>query len=131
MSNRKWLWAVCGVAMTAMSVVPRVDAVATNAQKTTYLTFNRPVQLPGVALNSGTYIFEVANPETSANIVRVVSRDRSIAYFMGFTTEVARPRNMRRDQLVSLGEAAAGSAPRITAWWPEGEAKGRQFIYLQ
>ena len=103
MVNRKLVWAVCGAAVFALMVTssaPRVGATA--AAKTTYLTFSKPVALPGVALRAGTYIFEIANPDTSADVVRVMSRDRSISYFMGFTHAVARPNKLNRDQNVSL-----------------------------
>lgn len=130
MITRKFVLGACSAVMVAAVLAPRAGAIG-NAQKTTYLTFSQSVQLPGVSLGSGTYIFEVANPETAGDVVRVLSRDRSTAYFMGFTREVVRPHDMRRDQFVSLGEAAAASAPRITTWWPEGESTGRQFIYLR
>jgi hypothetical protein len=104
-------------------------AAGTNVERTTYLTFSQPVQLPGVALGAGTYVFELADPEAAAGVVRVLSRDRRTAYFMGYTREVERPRGMRLDAAVSLGESAAGTAPRITAWWPIGEMTGHQFIY--
>jgi hypothetical protein len=128
MVNRKLVLAVCGAAV--FSVVFMTGAVVTaDANKTAYLTFSKPVGLPGVALGSGTYIFEIANPDTSANVVRVLSRDRSISYFMGLTRPVDRPKSMKSDQGVSLGESAAGIAPSITAWWPLNESTGREFIY--
>jgi hypothetical protein len=73
----------------------------------------------------------IANPDTSADIVRVTSRDGLIVYFTGFTRPVARPRHMSRHESVSLGESAAGVAPPITAWWPENESTGRQFVYRE
>jgi hypothetical protein len=128
MSNRKLAWAVCGAAVfaatMALTAAPKPDAL-----KTTYLTFSRPVSLPGVGLGAGTYMFEIANPDTSADVVRVSSRDRSIVYFMGHTRAVARPRGMKLDATVSLGESAAGIAPPITAWFPLAESMGRQFDY--
>jgi hypothetical protein len=127
MVNRKMVLAVCGVAVFVATLAPRVGA--TTAAKTTYLTFSRPVALPGIALGSGTYIFEIANPDTTADVVRVMSRDRSIAYFMGLTRPIARPRNVHRTQNVSLGETAAGAAPPVTVWWPEYESTGREFVY--
>lgn len=127
MTNRKLVSALCGAAVLAIMLAPRAGAVG--ASKTTYLTFSQPVALPGVTLGSGTYIFEIANPDTSANVVRVMSRDRSIAYFMGFTRPVERPDGMKHDQRVSLGESAAGVAPHITVWWPQLESTGRQFVY--
>jgi hypothetical protein len=128
MGYRKLMAAACGAALMAAILATNVGATG-NAAKTTYLTFSAAVQLPGVALGSGTYIFEVANPDTGADVVRVLSRDRRIAYFMGFTHAVPRPHALERDRMVSLGEAARGTAPRITAWWPQGESNGRQFIY--
>jgi len=128
MVNRKLLWMACGLAAVALVMAPRAGA-GTSEHKTAYLTFNHPLSLPGVALGSGTYIFEIANPASGADIVRVMSRDRSKAYFMGFTRAVVRPHALRRDRMVSLGESGAGVAPPITVWWPENESTGRQFIY--
>jgi hypothetical protein len=50
-------------------------------------------------------------------------------YLMAFTVGCDRPRSMRPGQVVTVGEAAPGKAPRINAWFPAGESTGRQFIY--
>jgi hypothetical protein len=97
--------------------------------RTTYITFNQAVALPNTELAAGTYIFEVANPDTSANVVRVMSPDRMRVHFQGFTNATRRPAGMPADAVVSLGEAARGTAPRITAWYAVGADDGRQFIY--
>jgi len=125
---RKSLWMVSGVLLFALATVPSVSG-NDNAAKTTYLTFSQPMRLPGVALGSGTYIFELANPMTGADVVRVMSRDRKTSYFQGFTRLVERRRHLDPDAVVSFGESARGSAPPITAWWPQGESTGRAFIY--
>ena len=127
MVNRKLVLAVCGAAVFALVLAQRAGATA--GAKTTYLTFSGSVALPGVALGAGTYIFEIANPDTSADVVRVMSRDRSISYFMGFTRAVARPHNQDRTRNVSLGESVKGVPPPITTWWPQYESTGRQFVY--
>src|SRR6267154_2576376 len=57
---------------------------------------------------------------------RVASRDRTVGFFLGFTNDAERPRGLRLDASVSLGEAGGGAAPPITAWWPIGETTGRQ-----
>jgi hypothetical protein len=125
---RNWVWAAVGATVFAVALVQHA-AAGTIAERTTYLTFSQPVQLPGVALKAGAYIFELADPMGAPGVVRVLSRDRRTAYFMGFTYVAERPRGMRDDALVSFGESAAGVAPRITAWWPIGERTGHQFIY--
>jgi len=129
-NNRNVVWATIGVAvaMFALALVQHV-AAGTIAERTTYLTFSRPVRLPGVTLSAGTYVFELADPINAPGVVHVASRDRRTGYFMGFTHAAERPRGLRLDASVSLGESAAGVAPPITAWWPTGERTGRQFIY--
>ena len=127
MVNRKLVGALCGAAVFAVMLVP--SAASMNVHKTTYLTFSRPVSLPGVALGSGSYTFEIANPETTADVVRVTSRNGGRVYFMGFTRAVARPVSIGRDQNVSIGESAVGVAPPITTWWLPNESTGRQFVY--
>jgi hypothetical protein len=94
-----------------------------------YLTFNHPVALPGVALGSGTYIFELADSDNAWDVVRVLSRDRSRVYYTGFTHLIDRPAGMRRNQAISFSEAPATAAQPIAAWWPQDESTGRRFIY--
>jgi hypothetical protein len=129
MVNRKLVLALCGVALFVASFSVGAGAIA-NPHRTTYLTFSQPVRLPGVSLGSGTYIFEIVNPNTSADVVRVLSRDRSKSYFMGFTRAVNRPSGLALIPMVSLAESSPGMAPPVTVWWPESESTGRQFIYL-
>jgi len=117
-----------GTVLLALAVV-ELAATATVPERTTYLTFTRVVKVPGATLTSGTYIFELVDSLAAPGVVRVSSRDRKISYFMGFTKAVERPRDLRLDASVTLGEAAPGAAPPIDVWWPIGERTGRKFIY--
>ena len=94
-----------------------------------YLTFSRAVALPGVELAAGTYIFETPANAMANSIVRVSSRDGRKLYLTAFTHEVERPRGDDGTLIVSVGEAAAGAAKPITAWFPIGERVGHQFVY--
>jgi hypothetical protein len=127
-NHRNIVWTAIGVALTMVGLVQHVTA-QTNASRLTYLTFSQPVRLPGISLGSGTYVFELADPQGAPDVVRVLSRDRKTAYFMGFTHAASRPRGMRDDAVVSLGEAGPGAVAPITAWWPIGEMTGHEFIY--
>jgi hypothetical protein len=93
-----------------------------------YLTFSKPVALPGVTLQSGTYIFELASPEISPDIVRVLSRDRKTVLFTAFTRSVDRPAGVPLDELVSLREVAPDQPIPIAVWWCDART-GRQFLY--
>jgi hypothetical protein len=97
--------------------------------KTMYLTFNRPVALPGVALGAGTYIFEVPAPTSAWDVVQVLSRDRKIVYYAGFTREVYRPEGKSHRQAISFAEAQPDVPQPIAVWWPDGATTGRQFVY--
>ncbi len=96
-----------------------------------YLTFTKPVALPGVTLASGTYIFEMPSPGTSSHdIVRVSSRDRKIVYFAAFTREIDRPAGTPLTQFVSLREVAPTEPAPVSVWWSDARS-GRQFIYAR
>jgi hypothetical protein len=117
-----------GVVLLGVLATSSIGAIP-NAKKTTYFTFGRTVQLPGVALPAGTYIFEVVNPETSANVVRVLSRDRSRVYLMQVTLGTNRPAAGDLTSAIVLGEGSRTNPPVVKAWFPQGEVLGRQFIY--
>jgi len=92
-----------------------------------YLTFSGPVALPGVTLPAGTYTFRTPS-DSDRNVVQVMNRAQSKSYYMGITRPVSRPR-AGTDLLVTVGEAPAGQAPPIQAWFPLGERDGHAFIY--
>src|SRR5437764_15010509 len=81
MVNRKLLYTVGGVLLVGWLVTSSASAFGDTAL-TTYLTFNRPVSVPGVALAPGTYRFEIVNPNSSSDVVRVSNRDRTRVYWM-------------------------------------------------
>ena len=120
---------VTAVAAGLLGVAATVSIGAhPNATHTMYVTFNRPVSLPGVTLARGTYIFEIPDATADHHLVRVSSNDRSIVYLTAFTSLVERPAGLKRSQVVSFTEAAPDRALPIAVWWPE-DSQGREFIY--
>jgi hypothetical protein len=93
------------------------------------ITFSRPIALPGVVLPAGSYTFEVVNPDSSSAVVRVAHRDTHQVYFSGFTMAAVRPANLPADRVVTVGEAPAGGAIPITAWYPTGRVAGHRFVW--
>ena len=118
---------VCGAIGLALVVTVTSQAWSVFGQAN-HLTFSGAVALPGVVLPAGTYTFEIANPDTSANVVRVASRDGRVQ-FLGFTERVQRPERLPKDRMVSFGESAAGAPPPVLAWYPIGTSTGHRFIY--
>ena len=126
MFSRKRIVTALAAVILGLATAVSIGARVSN-DHTMYLTFNRPVSLPGVALGSGTYIFELLD-HSGHNAVRVLSRDGKINYFTGLTYSVNRPPDLKRDHVISFGEASPNSPQPIAVWWPDGSA-GRQFIY--
>ena len=128
MLARKIVHTLCGVVL--LGVLATSSTGAMTAGRTTYFTFSRAVEMPrGVALAAGTYIFEVVNPNGGSDVVRVLSRDRKTTYLMGLTRSVDRPSGGNLDAAITLGETAAGAPPKVKAWYPQSETRGREFIY--
>ena len=92
------------------------------------ITFGRAVALPGVVMPAGAYTFEVANPDSSLNVVRVTRRDTRHVHFARFARQVERPSSLPREQAaVTFGEAPAGQPAPITTWYPAGRSMGYRF----
>jgi hypothetical protein len=128
MFARKIVHTLCGVVL--LGVLATSSALATfNTNRATYFTFSRSVQLPGVTLPAGKYVFEIANPGTSANVVLVRSRDRSTLHAFKITNSVYRPASRNLEATITFGETSGGNPPPVKAWYPQGETMGREFIY--
>ena len=123
MRIRRSLVATCG----AMILMLAMSAGGHAAASRTYVTFSSPVSLPGVTLGSGTYVFERTG--VAQDLVRVTNKDNHIVYLTAFTKEVARPRDMKLDVSIVLGESPSGVARPIKVWFPEHSLTGREFIY--
>jgi len=102
---------------------------ASPREHSTYLTFNQSVAIPGATLTPGTYIFEEADPTTSSDVVRVLSRDRSRVFLTQLATAVERPKSIPENQAVILAEAPNGEPAQIIEWFEPGTDSGFAFEY--
>lgn len=103
-------------------------AAADTYDKLTYLTFNRPVQIPGTTLDPGTYRFHLTNPETSRNVLQVLSHDGETVYAMFHTIPDWRA-EVTDDSVVTFKEVAEGVPPPIHSLFYGGESLGYEFVY--
>ena len=76
MFARKFVHTLCGVVLLGVLATTSTGAMW-NVRRTTTFTFRSAVALPGVTLAPGSYMFEVLNPDSSADLVRVMNRDRN------------------------------------------------------
>ena len=117
--------AVAGVLAASSSQAASQFAPLT---KTNNLTFSKAVSLPGVTLAAGSYIFESGPAGTNPNVVRVLSQNRQTQVYLGFTIPKVRPHNAE-PSILTFGEAPAGGAAPILAWYPVGSRLGHEFMY--
>lgn len=99
------------------------------ANRRTVLTFSAAVALPGTELPAGSYTFQLADPDAASDVVQVLSRDRTRVLYMGLTRRVTRPLSVPTNRAVVFGEARRGEPAPITAWYPQDENSGYEFIY--
>ena len=120
---------VSGVAAVAwLAVMSPAVASGDTYDKLAYLTFNAPVQVPGVTLTPGTYRFHLTNPDTSRNVLQVLSNDGSVVYAMFQTIPDGRTA-LTRDAAVTFRETPAGVPPAIRSLFYGGEYHGYEFVY--
>lgn len=95
----------------------------------TEFTFNQPVELPGVTLPPGTYIFRFVDATTGRKVMQVQAKDASDkTYGMFLTISAERPKPSDNAELRFL-ETPAGAPAAVKTWWYPGNTIGREFIY--
>jgi hypothetical protein len=118
-----------GVVVAAvMAVMTPAPVSAITYEKLAYLTFTGPVQVPGVTLSAGTYRFRLTNPDTSRNVLQVLSNDGAIVYAMFHTWPDSRT-SITEDPMVTFKETPAGVPRAVHALFYGGEYRGYEFVY--
>jgi hypothetical protein len=118
----------CKLVVAALAVIglailtPRAEAQLLDEQVT--VTFSAPVELPGVVLPAGTYVFAVFEH----NVTRILSADGKIVYGTYNTVPDEREEPMEKATIV-LGERPTDSPERVDAWFYPGDSVGSEFIY--
>ena len=98
-------------------------------QKTT-VTFSGPVEIPGQVLQAGTYVFKLADSQSTEDVVQVYSADEKHLY--GSFLSIAEQRQEPTDSpVVTFEENAAGAPEAVKAWFYPGEEIGHEFVYSQ
>ena len=78
----------CAVAVFVCLLAAPVSAQPLD--KRTLFTFSAPITLPGVTLPAGQYLFRLAAPGSSSNVVQVLNADGTKPYGMFFTLPAER-----------------------------------------
>jgi len=121
------------VALLALAVlfIGASTASAQLASKKTTVTFNEPVEIPGVnaqVLPAGVYVFRLLDSLADRHIVQVFDKDESHIYATILTIPNYRLRATDKT-VMTFAERAAGDPPAMRAWFYPGDNWGQEFVY--
>jgi hypothetical protein len=116
-------------ALAVFASIPAMTSSAQTADERTYFSFSGPVELPGVMLPAGNYMFRFVDASTGRRVMQVVSNDGSNkTYGLFMTISAQRPTPPEGAELRFM-ETPSGAPPAIKTWWYPGSTIGREFIY--
>lgn len=104
------------------------SAKADEFDKRTIFTFSAPVELPGVVLPAGTYVFKLFDSPSTRNIVQVSDENQTKVYatILTLSAERLRPTD---NTIVEFHETADGPANALKMWFYPGDISGQEFVY--
>jgi len=117
--------AIIGVAML-ITLLPS-NAKADEWDKKTIVTFDQPVEIPGMVLAAGTYVFRRAS-SIDSNVVQISGNDQKHVYATLLTIPDYRM-NPADKTVITLEERANGSPRAIKSWFYPGDTAGEEFVY--
>jgi hypothetical protein len=116
----------CALAIATLFLV--TGARADEYTKLTYLTFSAPVQVPGMTLPAGTYMFKLADPDSGRRAIQIWD-EKGTKLFTMLLTIPDEQREAQDEPVVMFSERPSGSAPAVKSWFYPAERTGYEFIY--
>ena len=128
MFSKTLVSSACGaVLLTAMSAMPAHAQRPLDSR--TEFTFNQPVELPGVTVPPGTYIFRFIDAIAGRKVMQVQAKDSTNKTYGLFLTISAQRPKASDDAELRFLETPAGQPAAVKTWWYPGDTIGREFIY--
>jgi hypothetical protein len=107
-------------------LTPSVKADSWNQE--TILTFSQWVQLPGITIPPGTYVFKLLDSPYHRNFVQVLSQDKQKVYATIWTIPDYRE-NPESGATIVFEERATGAPPAVKEWFYPDRRFGHEFFY--
>jgi hypothetical protein len=116
---------LCGVLLCVLAV-PMAQADPWN--KKTLVTLNDSLEIPGMVLDPGTYIFQLADSQSNRHIVQIWTEDGQhlIATILAVPAYRQRPSD---ESVFDLDERPADSPMALRTWFYPGDNTGQEFVY--
>ena len=120
---------IAGVACAAVTLSASMAAAqAVLPERTTYVTFDAPVAIPGAVLPPGEYMFRLVDTQANRTAVHIFDRERSRIFATLIGMNALRDR-MEGDTVITFHEVPADRAPALRHWYFAGERNGVEFAY--
>jgi LPXTG-motif cell wall-anchored protein len=104
------------------------SARADEWNKETIFTFSAPVEVPGMTLPAGTYVFKLLDSKSDRNVVQIF--DKNDQHIYGTFLTISDYRLTPHGKTVVMFEERAANAPEaIKAWFYPGDLYGNEFVY--
>jgi hypothetical protein len=104
-----------------------VAAQQPDTRDRTIMTFSSAVELPGMRLEAGTYVFRIAD-SASRNVIQVLDQEEKNQLGQWLFVPAER-QEVTGDTVVTFRETSAASTPAVQFWYYPGEKIGKEFIY--
>jgi LPXTG-motif cell wall-anchored protein len=126
MISKSCVVAFCVLVILVMTLT--TAGMADEWDKATKLTFNEPVEVPGMVLVAGTYWFTLADNDSDRKVVEIWNSDRSRL----ITTILAIPDYRLKPTgktVVHFEERPSDAPEAIHSWFYPGDNYGQEFVY--
>lgn len=110
------------------ALVWMVPAHADQWNKKTTVTFSRSIELPGIVLPAGTYVFRLLDDNGNRHIVQVFNANETHL----FTTILAIPNYRLKptsESVMRFNEARKDNPEAMRAWFYPADSFGQEFVY--
>ena len=115
-----------------LAAATSVSAQDSNVDQRTYLTFSGPVQMPGITLPAGKYVFKLA-PTALHNVMQVFDGEEKNIIGQWFFVPVERTTEEQSKAdgkpVVMFREMPEGVTPAVHYFYYPTDLRGKEFIY--
>jgi len=122
-------WSRVGFCVLVMMIMTLPNAVmADESNKATKVTFNEPVEVPGLVLAPGTYWFTLADDSSDRNVVEIWNADRTrlIKIVLAIPDYRLKPTGKT---VIHFEERPSDAPEAIHSWFYPGDNYGQEFVY--
>jgi hypothetical protein len=104
------------------------SAKADRWDKSTIVTLNESVEIPGQVLQPGTYVFKLLNSSSDRHIVQIWSGDETQVFATIMAVPIYRSQAPEKT-ILEFDERPYDSPQALRTWFYPGDSCGNEFVY--